>query len=148
MKKGTLLIKVNGRDEGYWIAVIAVCWAIMSLSSHLQLDKPGIFAAGIVLVAAVLLRYTFLRTWHIRTVEWSLDESTLTLGDQSIPRDTIVKVFFERNKMSSSSWYLNIRTDRTIRLESLSNRRKKAESVASLEALAFALRPDLAARSR
>jgi len=148
MEKGTLLIKVNGREEGYWIAVVAACWAVMSLTSHLHFDNVGIAAAGVILCAAVILRFTLLRTWHIRTVKWTLDETTLTLNGEVIPRNTIVKVFFERNKLSSSSWYLNIRTDRNIRLESLSSRRQKAESVASLEALAYALRPDLNRKAR
>ena len=148
MEKGTRLVKVNGREEGYWIAVVAACWAVMSLTSHLHFDNVGIAAAGIILCAAALVRFTLLRTWHIRTVEWTLDEDTLTLDGEVIPRNTIVKVFFERNKLSSSSWYLNIRTDRNIRLESLSSRKQKAASVASLEVLAYALRPDLNRKAR
>ena len=148
MQKGTLLVKVNGREEGYWFVVLMACWAIVAAATYLGFENEGLTAACTIVCIAAAVRYTLLRTWHIRTVEWSLDEENLTLDGKTIPRKDISKVFFQRNKMSTSSWYLNIRADRNIRLESLSNKSQKAESVATLEALAYALRPDLNPKAR
>ena len=148
MQKGTLLVKVNGREEGYWFVILMACWAIVAAATYLGFENEGLIAACAILCIAAAVRYTLLRTWHIHTVEWSLDEENLTLDGKIIPRKDISKVFFQRNKMSTSSWYLNIRANRNIRLESLSNKSQKAESVATLEALAYALRPDLNPKAR
>jgi len=142
MKKGTLMIKLQGREELFWVLVFLLCCFVFdALSSRFSNTVAAVLMIAVV-AAAAAVRYTVLRTFHIRYVDWTLTDNTLTIGEEELPRREIDRVFFQRNKLTGNSVYLNIHSYRTLRFESLGSPAKmRAESLDSMKELAFALDP-------
>lgn len=139
MKNGTMLVKMGGREETYWVCSLFACGVIYYFLSKVILnDTAGIVAFGL-MIAAVAARYTVLNAWFARKIEWTLDDETLTFDGQAYPVRAIRDVSFKRNRLSNGAWYLTIDMGTKIRVESLNNLRQNKASLESMTALADAL---------
>ena len=140
---GTLIIKIRGRDEAYWIltfAALVLAWT---------LGPEALGVGSNVLVPAVMaiflaVRFALLRNWNVRRTTWSADRDSVTVDGRTLLRKDITGMEFRPNRTYSGSWFLNIRADKVIRLECLATPESlRKESLDSLKALAIAIDPML-----
>jgi len=145
LHQGTLLIKKTGRDELFWVAVIFSCYFFWQIAYRLlQNSQTASYATTAFLAVAVIAKFTFLRSWSIDHLDWSMDKKNLYLAGNEIPLRDIEEVRFQRNKLTGGSWYLNAKGVYRIHLESLSSpAAMRAESIETMKELAFALDPSL-----
>ena len=73
MQQGELILRNTGRDEGYWVALLLITGGLWTvLEKSLTQDALVWMVCGLVL-AAVVLRLTVLRSWHHYTLHWTRD---------------------------------------------------------------------------
>jgi len=143
MKKGTMYVKMGGREETYWVCSLFVCGVLYYFLNKVIVSDTAAIAALALMVASVVVRYTLLRSWFTRTIEWTLDDETLVFDGEVIDRRRIHDVSFKRNRLSNGAWYLTIDCGKRIRVESLSALGQSKRSLFSMTELADALRPRL-----
>ena len=150
LKQGTLLIKKTGRDELYWVVTFFASYLAWQGGYRLFAnERAAAYTLIVVVVAMIAAKFTVLRDWNTDHVEWSMTRKTLYLAGKEVPLEDINQVYFRRNKLTSNSWYLEAKGAYRIHLESLSYpAAKKAESLETMKALAFALDPSLPSKPR
>ena len=140
MQQGELILRNTGRDEGYWVALLLITGGLWTvLEKSLTQDALVWMVCGLVL-AAVVLRLTVLRSWHHYTLPWTLDDEKLTVGDRVVPLREIDSVGLKSGTFTKGSLYLIIRGRRTLRLAALVQGRDRARSVESIRAMGYALK--------
>ena len=140
MQQGEVILRNTGRDEGFWVGVLAVTagmWYL--LEGRLTQDSLAMLALGLVLAAAVL-RLTVLSRWHVYTQNWTLDDEKLTLGDRVILLGDIDSVGLKQGHFTKGSLFLIIRGRETLRLAALVRGKERAQSVESIRALGWAVK--------
>ena len=139
MKQGQIMIRSVLRDDGYGVAVVAAV-ALLWLGTERMLTQSAQELLCLAFIgAALVLRMTALRRWHIRVLPWTLDGEKLTVGDKTIPLAGIRSVRLERATFVRGSYTLAIRSERTLRLCSLARGSDYETSVKSLQELGNAL---------
>ena len=144
MQNGTLVIKIRGRDEFYWIitfAALILCW---TLGPTVLPEISTRVLVPAVMAAFVAVRFTLLRGWNVRRTQWTADRDAIRLDGKTILRKDITDVGFRPSKSYSASWFLDIEAGRRIRLECLGTPESlRTESLDSLKKLAIAINPML-----
>ena len=144
MQEGTLVIKIRGRDEAYWVltflALVLAWWFGPTL-------LPGVsikILVPAVMAVFVAVRFTLLRSWNVRRTQWTADREAIRFDSTTILRRDVTDLRFLPSKGYSASWYLDIQAGRRIRLECLgAPETLRTESLDSLKKLAIAIDPML-----
>ena len=89
MQQGELILRNTARDEGYWVGMLLVTAVVWSLLEKSATEDVLAGVTCVLIAAAVLIRVTLLRNWHIYTVAWTLDDEYLTVGERVLPLDGI-----------------------------------------------------------
>ncbi len=139
MERGELIFRRKGGDEAYWFAVgfllsIAVC-KFLNDRGALSGETLALSLLGLLAVMAVV-RLTLLRSWNVSRLAWSIDETTLTLGDTRIPLSAIRSVELRGELANKNSWLLVIRAGRVLRFFSVALGAERAASLRSFRRLA------------
>ena len=143
MQQGELILRNAGRDEGYWVALLLITGGLWSvLENKLTEDTLVILVCGVVAVG-IALRLALLRTWHLYTLPWTLDEEKLTLGDRVVPLSDIDSVGLKKGFLVKGSLYLIIRGRHTIRLAALVRGKDRARSAESIREMGWALKQSI-----
>ncbi len=142
MERGELIFRRKGGDEAYWFAVgfllsIAVC-KFLNDRGALSGETLALSLLGLLAVMTVI-RLTLLRSWNVSRLAWSIDETTLTLGDTRIPLSAIRSVELRGELANKNSWLLVIRAGRVLRFFSVALGAERAESLHSFRRLAQCL---------
>lgn len=144
MQESTLVIKIRGRDEAYWVltflALVLAWWFGPTL-------LPGVsikILVPAVMAVFVAVRFTLLRSWNVRRTRWTADREAIRFDGTTILRKDVTDLRFLPSKSYSASWYLDIQAGRRIRLECLgAPEALRTESLDSLKKLAIAIDPML-----
>lgn len=146
MKKGSLILRETGQEELYWIALIVITGLLWTKTEGV-LEEQGRIAltlgAAAVMAAA---KFTILHARHIRRVDWSLDDLTLTLGDKAIPLSTIRSAGLQPGRLNQNALTLIIRAEHTVRCASLTGGKELEASVQGVKELGYALKAAVDAR--
>ena len=140
MQQGNLILRNAARDEGYWVGVLlatAVLWSILEKSAT---EDALAGATCLLIVAAIVLRLTLLRRWHIYTVAWTLDDEKLTVGTRVVPLEDIDSVGLKNGTFTKGSLYLIIKGRQTMRLAALVRGKERDASVLSIREMGWALK--------
>ena len=134
--KGSLIIKIRGRDEAYWTLTLLAMLPVWGVGKSILVPA--------VLAVFVAVRFTLLRDWNVRRTQWTADRDSLCIDGRTVLRKDITAVGFRPSKGYSASWYLDIKAGKTLRLECLgAPEALRKESLDSLKALAIAINPTL-----
>lgn len=143
MKKGTLTLYIPGREELYWMAAVVVTGLCYMVLRERGMGRNGVYIAAGVAVVLILLKFTLLRHWHIRTVDWTLDEDRLVLGGEEIPRSSLTHVSCRQGRGGPHSWILTLVSGRRqVRCYSLMKGKDAPASARAMQELALALDPN------
>lgn len=140
MQQGNLILRNTARDEGYWVGVLlatAVLWSILEKSAT---EDALAGATCLLIVAAIVLRLTLLRRWHIYTVAWTLDDEKLTVGTRVVPLSDIDSVGLKSGTFTKGSLYLIIKGRQTMRLAALVRGKERDASILSIREMGWALK--------
>lgn len=140
MQQGNLILRNAARDEGYWVGVLlatAVLWSILEKSAT---EDALAGATCLLIVAAIVLRLTLLRRWHIYAVAWTLDDEKLTVGTRVVPLSDIDSVGLKNGTFTKGSLYLIIKGRQTMRLAALVRGKERDASVLSIREMGWALK--------
>lgn len=142
MKQGTLTLHIPGRSELYWMGSVVITGLIWILLGGEDLGTGRLAITLATAAILILLRLTVLRRWHIRTVQWSLDDEKLVLDGSVFFRSAIRSVSCRQGNGGKDSWILTIEADnRVARCYSLMGGKEMSASAQALKELARALDP-------
>ena len=140
MQQGNLILRNAARDEGYWVGVLlatAVVWSILEKSTT---EDALAGATCLLIAAAIILRLTLLRRWHIYTADWTLDDEKLTVGTRVVPLEDIDSVGLKNGTFTKGSLYLIIKGRQTMRLAALVRGKERDASIRSIREMGWALK--------
>lgn len=140
MQQGNLILRNAARDEGYWVGVLlatAVVWSILEKSTT---EDALAGATCLLIAAAIILRLTLLRRWHIYTADWTLDDEKLTVGTRVVPLEDIDSVGLKNGTFTKGSLYLIIKGRQTMRLAALVRGKERDASILSIREMGWALK--------
>ena len=140
MQQGELILRNTARDEGYWVGMLLVTAVVWSLLEKSATEDALAGVTCVLIAAAVLIRVTLLRNWHIYTVAWTLDDEKLTVGERVLPLDGIDSVGLKNGTFTKGSLYLIIKGRRTMRLAALVRGKERAKSIQSIREMGWALK--------
>lgn len=143
MKKGTLTLYIPGREELYWMAAVVITGLCYMVLRERGMGRTGIYIAAGVAAVLILLKFTLLRRWHVRTVNWTLDGERLMLGEEEIPLSSLTKVSCRQGRGGPDSWILDLVSGRRqVRCYSLMKGKDAPASARAMQELALALDPN------
>ena len=143
MKKGTLTLYIPGREELYWMAAVVITGLCYMVLRERGMGRTGIYIAAGVAAVLILLKFTLLRRWHVRTVSWTLDGERLMLGEEEIPLSSLTKVSCRQGRGGPDSWILDLVSGRRqVRCYSLMKGKDAPASARAMQELALALDPN------
>ena len=140
MQQGNLILRNAARDEGYWVGVLlatAVVWSILEKSTT---EDALAGATCLLIAAAIILRLTLLRRWHIYTADWTLDDEKLTVGTRVVPLEDIDSVGLKNGTFTKGSLYLIIKGRQTMRLAALVRGKERDASIRSIREMGWELK--------
>ncbi len=139
MKHGELIMRKISRDILYWFSLLPLCYLLSKvLAKQLGREALALSLFGLLAVMTVI-RLTLLRSWNVSRLAWSIDETTLTLGDTRIPLSAIRSVELRGELANKNSWVLIIRAGRVLRFCSVVLGPECAASLRSFRRLAQCL---------
>lgn len=143
MKQGTLTLHIPGREELYWMAAVVITGLCYMVLRERGMGMRGVYIAAGVAAVLILLKFTLLRRWHVRTVNWTLDGERLMLGEEEIPLSSLTKVSCRRGRGGPDSWILTLVSGRRqVRCYSLMKGKDAPASARAMQELALALDPN------
>ena len=147
MHRGELLVRSVGKDEAYWVVMVAAVVAVATLGrGHVPQDVLTL--AGLALICAMAAaRFTLFKTLDVQRLDWSMDEHTLTIGSDVIPLEDVFSVGVHSGLNAKGSRTLVIKTKaRGYRYPAVTLGTAHRESVRALWEIHDLLQADLQAR--
>ena len=140
MQQGELILRNPAKDEGYWVVILLVSGAMWSVLDQRLPQDTLVILTCVLVAAAAALRLTVLRSWHLHTLPWTLDDEKLTVGHRVVPLRDIDSVGLKKGTLVKGSLYLIIKGRQTMRLAALVRGRDQARSVESIRTMGYALK--------
>ena len=140
MRQGDLILRETGLEELYWIGLILATGLLWTKTEGLLGDQLRIALLAGLAAVMVIVKFTLLRTWHIRRVAWTLDRRQLTVGDKTVPLSAIAVAGLQPGRLNKNTLTLVIKADHTLRLSSLTRGKELEQSVQGIRDLGYALK--------
>lgn len=147
MHRGELLVRSVGKDEAYWVVMVAAVVAVATLGrGHVPQDVLTLAGLALICVMAAA-RFTLFKTLDVQRLDWSMDEHTLTIGSDVIPLEDVFSVGVHSGLNAKGSRTLVVKTGkRGYRYPAVTLGTAHRESVRAMWEIHDLLQADLQAR--
>ena len=147
MHRGELLVRSVGKDEAYWVVMVAAVVAIATLGRG-HVPQETLTLAGLAVICAMAAaRFTLFKTLDVQRLDWSMDEHTLTIGSDAIPLEDVFSVGVQSGLNAKGSRTLVVKTkEKGYRYPSVTLGAAHKESVRAMWEIHDLVQADIQAR--